>query len=211
MDSLPSRIMLVHAESARLTHYLGTLSPAAWHHPSACAGWEVGDVVAHLTRGAEAYLEWITRGLQGETTPRRGAPEAGTGEGAASAARRAQRALDVRARLGDQLFTAFQARVDEFNALASGLSPKTFGCGDSSLQWREETAVPLKVASNTPYVVQYTYGNSQTYNWLCLSDSLPYRVAPRVPQRRLAVPHQRDAREPSAYDCTPAWYGSTCC
>ena len=57
MDSLPSRIRLVHAESERLTHYLGTLSPDAWHHPSACAGWEVGDVVAHLTRGAEAYIE----------------------------------------------------------------------------------------------------------------------------------------------------------
>jgi uncharacterized protein (TIGR03083 family) len=32
----------------------------------------------------------------------------------------------VRARLGDQLFTAFQARVDEFNALASGLSPQDY-------------------------------------------------------------------------------------
>ena len=42
-DSLPSRIMLVRAESARLAHSLGTLLPTAWHHPSACAGWEVGD------------------------------------------------------------------------------------------------------------------------------------------------------------------------
>jgi hypothetical protein len=36
-------------------------------------------VVAHLTRGAEAYIEWITRGLQGDTSPLRSAPEAGTG------------------------------------------------------------------------------------------------------------------------------------
>lgn len=89
MDSVPSRIMLVHAESERLTHYLETLSPDAWHHPSACAGWEVGDVVAHLTRGAEAYIEWITRGLHGDTAPPPGIPAAGTGEGAISAARRA--------------------------------------------------------------------------------------------------------------------------
>ncbi len=64
-------------------------------------------MVANLTRGAEAYIAWITRGLQGDTTPPPGA--AGTGEGATSAARRAQRALAVRAHLGEQLFTTFQA------------------------------------------------------------------------------------------------------
>ena len=122
MDSLPSRIRLVHTESERLARYLGTLSPDAWLHPSACAGWEVGDVVAHLTRGAEAYIEWITRGLQGDTAPPLGVPAAGTGEDATSAVRRAQRARDVHARLGDQLFTTFQARTDQFNALVADLS-----------------------------------------------------------------------------------------
>jgi len=121
MDSLPSRISLVHTESERLTRYLGTLSSDAWHHPSACTGWEVGDVVAHLTRGAEAYIAWITRGLQGETAPPRGVPAAGTGEDAASAMRRAQRARDVRARLGDHLFTTFQARTAQFNALVADM------------------------------------------------------------------------------------------
>jgi uncharacterized damage-inducible protein DinB len=96
MDALPSRIKLVHTESERLSQYLGTLSPDAWHHQNACAEWEVGDVVAHLARGAEAYIEWITRGLQDDTAPPPGVPAAGTGEGATSATRRAQRARAVR-------------------------------------------------------------------------------------------------------------------
>ena len=69
MDALTQRVTLVRAEAERLQDYLGTLSPTAWHHPSACAEWEVGDVVAHLARGAEAYIEWITRGLRGDTAP----------------------------------------------------------------------------------------------------------------------------------------------
>jgi uncharacterized protein (TIGR03083 family) len=56
MDALTQRVTLVRTEAERLQDYLGTLSPAAWHHASACAGWEVGDVVAHVTRGAEAYV-----------------------------------------------------------------------------------------------------------------------------------------------------------
>ena len=51
MDALTQRVTLVRTEAERLQDYLGTLSPAAWHYASACAGCEVGDVVAHLIRG----------------------------------------------------------------------------------------------------------------------------------------------------------------
>lgn len=117
MESLSVHLRLVDAESERLTQYLMPLSPAAWHHPSACPGWEVGDVVAHLTRGAEAYIAWITRGLQGDTAPPPG--RTGAVEGPASAVRRAQRALEVRARLGAQLFATFQASAQQFHTLVA--------------------------------------------------------------------------------------------
>jgi uncharacterized protein (TIGR03083 family) len=81
MDALTQRVTLVRTEAERLQDYLGTLSPAAWHHASACAGWEVGDVVAHLTRGAEAYRAWITRGLHGDTRPHIWTPPRTCGHG----------------------------------------------------------------------------------------------------------------------------------
>lgn len=121
MEPLSARIQLVEAEAERLTRYFATLPAAAWHHPSACTLWEVGDVLAHLTLGAQAYITWITRGLQGETAPLPGATPAGMD--AANAARRAQRARDVRMQLGAGLFANFQEHTQRFNALLAGLAP----------------------------------------------------------------------------------------
>ena len=115
MDTLTQRIILVRIEAERLQNYLETLSPTAWHHPSACAEWEVGDVVAHLTRGAEAYIEWITRGLRGDTAPPARAGTAAPDNAPTSTARRAQRAIAIRLSLGDQLFPTFQARTARFH------------------------------------------------------------------------------------------------
>jgi uncharacterized protein (TIGR03083 family) len=115
MHVLTQRITLVRAEAERLQDYLATLSPTAWHHPSACAGWEVGDVVAHLARGAEAYIEWITRGLRGDTAPPASAVTTAPENASAGTARRAQRAIDIRRSLGDQLLPTFQARTARFH------------------------------------------------------------------------------------------------
>lgn len=43
---------MVHAERAALADDLGALDDDAWRTPSLCAGWDVEDVVAHLTAGA---------------------------------------------------------------------------------------------------------------------------------------------------------------
>ncbi|WP_344250125.1 maleylpyruvate isomerase family mycothiol-dependent enzyme [Isoptericola hypogeus] len=43
---------MIHAERAALAGDLATLDDAAWRAPSLCAGWDVEDVVAHLTAGA---------------------------------------------------------------------------------------------------------------------------------------------------------------
>ena len=115
MQALTQRVALVRAEAERLQDYLATLSPTAWHHPSACAEWQVGDVVAHLARGAEAYIEWITRGLRGNTAPPARAVTADPDNATTSTARRAQRAIAIRRSLGDQLLPTFQARTVEFH------------------------------------------------------------------------------------------------
>jgi len=51
MEALEARVALIQAEAAGLAQYLTTLPPEAWRQPSACQGWEVRDVVAHLGRG----------------------------------------------------------------------------------------------------------------------------------------------------------------
>src|SRR5262245_51787650 len=60
---------VVQTESARLQHYLTTLPADAWTQPSACALWDIRDVVAHLSGIAHGYTDRITRGLRGDTSP----------------------------------------------------------------------------------------------------------------------------------------------
>src|SRR5262252_6571603 len=74
MDAREHRLQLGQAAAEQLTQYLHTLSADAWHHPSACAGWDVGDVVAHLAFGAAFYASTVARGVQGDTAPPAGAP-----------------------------------------------------------------------------------------------------------------------------------------
>ena len=48
MAALAAHVTLIQAEAKRLAQYLATLPPDTWRQPSACQGWEVRDVVAHL-------------------------------------------------------------------------------------------------------------------------------------------------------------------
>src|SRR5215510_2345644 len=68
MPTQAARVTVVQAESERLTQYLAALPEEAWSRPSACDLWEVRDVMAHLIDDANAYIDWITRGLQGDTS-----------------------------------------------------------------------------------------------------------------------------------------------
>ena len=65
MDTIQDRVALVKAESDKLGRFLESLSGQDRGQPSACDGWTVADVVAHLIGGAEMYTEHIFRGLQG--------------------------------------------------------------------------------------------------------------------------------------------------
>ena len=66
MEALAAHVTLIQAEAERLAQYLATLPPDAWRQPSACQGWEVRDVVAHLIQGAQFYVHTISRGVQGD-------------------------------------------------------------------------------------------------------------------------------------------------
>jgi uncharacterized protein (TIGR03083 family) len=124
METLEYRIELCQAAAEQLTQYLQTLSAEAWCHPSACEAWEVRDVVAHLTWGAELYADALARGMQGDTSPREDSPPPGTLTRAALAARIAQRAIAYRESLGEYLLATFTARHDHLQRLMASLSPQ---------------------------------------------------------------------------------------
>ena len=105
---------VVQTESARLQQYLTALPADAWMQPSACALWDIRDVVAHLSGIAHGYTDRITRGLQGDTSPSQGFPAPDIFKTLSGEERR-QRAISF--------------SVAEMSAIASGVPsfPDSFG------------------------------------------------------------------------------------
>jgi uncharacterized protein (TIGR03083 family) len=121
MDTLAYRLQLCHVAAEQLTQYLQTLPTEAWHHPSACEGWEVCDVVGHLTWVEELYVDAISRGLQGDIAPLEDFPPVGVPQRAAFIA---QQSIVHREGLGEQLLATFTARHDQLLHLLRSLGPE---------------------------------------------------------------------------------------
>src|SRR6266540_1163180 len=117
MEALEICVALIQAEAERLAQYLSTLSPDAWCQPSACQGWEVRDVVAHLVEVAQEYRHVLARGVQGEMGP---PPELAPPD-AVSDASIAQSAIMCRERLGETLLPTFRAQYAQLSALLAQL------------------------------------------------------------------------------------------
>ena len=117
MEALASHVALIQAEAERLAQYLSTLPPDAWRQPSACQGWEVRDVVAHLVEVTQEYRHVLARGVQGEMGP---PPELGP-PGTVSDASIAQSAIACRERLGETLLPTFRAQYAQLSALLAQL------------------------------------------------------------------------------------------
>ena len=123
MDIDANRAKIVASESDRLTQYLQTLPSSAWSQPSACAQWQIRDVVAHLAGSAELYVDWLTGGLQGRTGPTGEFPPAGVLDAAAAADPIAQGAIALRESAGEALLDTFQTNANRLNQLLVGLQP----------------------------------------------------------------------------------------
>ena len=124
VDTFADRVDVLQSESERIKQYLHALPPETLSRPSACTEWQVQDVIAHLIGVAETYASSVTRGLQGDTSPLPGRPPAGQATAALSAAGIAQRSIEARQRLGDQLLLAFDAANDHLNGLLARLEPE---------------------------------------------------------------------------------------
>ena len=121
-------VTVLQTEFERLKQYLVALPADAWTKPSACALWEVRDVVAHLTMGIDGFTLRITRGLQGETSPPEGLPSPhlwktlSQEERRQRALRLAQGPIALRERLGNDLLSGFSHAWDQFHHLLATLT-----------------------------------------------------------------------------------------
>jgi uncharacterized protein (TIGR03083 family) len=123
MSTQAACVKVLQTEFERLKQYLAALPADAWTQPSACALWEVRDVVAHLITGIEGFTLRITRGLQGDTSPPEGLPSPHIWrthtqeERRQRAMRLAQGPIALRERLGNDLLSGFSHAWDQFNHL----------------------------------------------------------------------------------------------
>ncbi len=126
MVTLQDRVELVRSETERLQGYLQTLAPDAWGRPSACDGWTVADVVAHVVFVAEFWVDTISRGIQDDASSPKDKPP-GEAENVPSVDEYfAQRAKARREELGEQLLPAFSAVCGQVNALFAGLGSEVW-------------------------------------------------------------------------------------
>ena len=65
-------IQTVNNEANRLGGFLTGLDEQMWSRDSACEGWVIGDVVAHLAGGAATWANAITRAVSGDSGPPEG-------------------------------------------------------------------------------------------------------------------------------------------
>jgi uncharacterized protein (TIGR03083 family) len=92
----------IEVEARNLESYLAGLSGADLERPSACAGWTVADVAAHLARGATGYVEMVGGALRGDLRP-----PAGRTAGRMTGAEIAEQARAVRREMGAGLRAEF--------------------------------------------------------------------------------------------------------
>ena len=69
MTEIEKRVKVAKQLAANIREYLGKLTPEQWELPSACAEWQVRDVVSHLIGGAERQAESMERGRGGDSNP----------------------------------------------------------------------------------------------------------------------------------------------
>jgi uncharacterized protein (TIGR03083 family) len=116
-------IGLISSEAAQLQDFMGGLDRDQWARPSACVGWAVGDVFAHLTQGARTWSESITRAVAGDANPPPGQRVLRAGERGSEVT--AQGAIAFRQDMGAEgLLQAFVTRYHLLHQVLLDLNPQ---------------------------------------------------------------------------------------
>ena len=111
MQNPAERVEVLRQEAAAFKERVAALSPDDWDHPSACDGWSVADVVAHLS--GQAFVLNVGRGLQGDYSPPPGSAPVTEHNEDEFARSIFQRAFNTRAEFGERLQEVLFQRLDE--------------------------------------------------------------------------------------------------
>ena len=103
-------VQTVNNEAARLGDFLAGLDERMWTRDSACEGWVIGDVVAHLAGGAATWANSITRAVAGDSSPPEGQDFLAPGQRGSETI--GQTARSSRQQLGTGLMENFRTGYD---------------------------------------------------------------------------------------------------
>ena len=118
------RPIVLKATAQRLERFLEALEPDDWDRSSACEGWTVADVVAHLVERGASIPDQITRGLAGDTSPSLGTPPGPPTSEDQFREDLDRGAIEIRRRLGGDLAREFADLNRRFDQLIEGLKPQ---------------------------------------------------------------------------------------
>lgn len=104
-DDMKDTIELVNATASRLQEFLAGLADQQWSADSACEGWTVADVTAHVTASASTWASNIARAVNGDSGPPEGQSFMTQGDRGSSTI--AQGAVSYREEAGSKLLDNF--------------------------------------------------------------------------------------------------------
>ncbi len=133
MDSPVERVEVLRWETEVFKERIAGLTAADWERPSACAGWSVADVVAHLV-GQDFALR-VARGLQGDFSPPEGAPPVAEHDEDRFAEAIFQRAFATREQAGQRLPEVLAQRLDAAVAVFDSIDPTQPELWDALCYW----------------------------------------------------------------------------
>jgi uncharacterized protein (TIGR03083 family) len=122
-QAVADMIELIRSEASQIQGFMNDLGPAEWSRPSACAGWAVGDVFAHITQSALTWRDTILRARAGDANPPPGQRLLGPGERGSDTT--AQRAIAYHQEMGaGQLLHAFADGYEGLRQVLLELQPE---------------------------------------------------------------------------------------
>ena len=113
-------IQLVNSEATRLGDFLSGLDEREWSRDSACEGWVIGDVLAHLTGSATTWANSINRAVAGDAAPPEG--QSFLASGVRGSETTAQAARASHQELGMQLLENFKTGYQRLGQVLGGLT-----------------------------------------------------------------------------------------
>ena len=121
-NPMTTLIDLVNAEAGRLADYLSSMKTDSWSQDSACEGWKIGDVVAHLSIAASTWAGSLSRAAAGDSEPTQGQSYLGASvRGSEIIADAATAHFQEK---GNQLLSEFIQGYEELQQVMSSLKPE---------------------------------------------------------------------------------------